>query len=150
MIQLSAIYLLFTILLAIVDAIRIKIVYGKKENIDHKVSYYLALIAVLFSITIYHHVYGNPKHWGWLKFALLLNTFGWPLCALVRLAVYPVALNLFRILTKTNPTVRLDYVSEKTDDTVDNFPVWRKLSFWQQRAVAVFLWAVITFLFYKI
>jgi hypothetical protein len=138
MINASLLYIIITFLLALFDAIRIRIVYGKKPNIDHKVSTYLALIAVLFSITIYHAVIGNPKHWGWFKFAVLLNAFGWPLCALVRVAVYPVLLNLFRIITKTNPTVRLDYVSDKTDSKVDNLPVWRKLSFWQQRCVAVF------------
>jgi len=150
MIQLSLIYVGFTVLLAIVDAIRIKIVWGKKANIDHNISFHLAVLFTAVAIALYSIPLGLHLHMGPIKLAVVINAFGWPACGLIRLSEYPVALNFFRILTKTNPTGRIDYKSVSTSSSVDRLRWWNKLSFWQQRAVATTGWAVLIFLWYKL
>lgn len=151
MLKLSLISLGFTVVLALAEAIRIRIVYGKKQNIDHHISTGLAIGAAMLAILFYGlTAHGLMTKRELLRFAILLNLFGWPLCGLVRLVAYNPILNLFRILTKTNPTGRIDYVSDKTTSETDNFKWWKKLGFWQQRAIAFAGWGLLIWLYYKV
>jgi hypothetical protein len=143
MITASLIYIGVTFLLALVDAIRIKVKWGKVPNIDHKLSSELALIlsGPVASVCILNT---EPFGWTWLlRFDIIFAGL-----IAVRFAFYDLFINFLRILTKTNPTMRLDYVSTKTSSYEDQHS--EKISFWQKRAIGVAGWVVIMFVYYKI
>lgn len=143
MIQASLIYIGVTFLLALVDAIRIQVKYGKVPNIDHRVSDALALLLVgpLTLVCIM-----NTEAFGWLWVLRFIMIF--IVLVAIRFAFYDPMINFLRILTKTNPTMRLDYVSTKTNSYEDQHS--EKLSFWQKRGLAVLGYAMVLFVYYKI
>lgn len=143
MIVLSIIYAIVTSLLALVDAIRVKIAMGKVPNISHKVSYKLAGI-----------LGGSVIGWWWVSLGLSFTWWSVLAVALVsvgfvgiRLALYDLLLNVFRLLTGTNPTGRIDYESPTTSSYVDNHS--RPTGFWMKRVLGVAGWAAM-FLLYKL
>lgn len=111
-------YLLATILLASVDAIRIRITWGRIVNIKHWISWSLA-IAV--GIIIYFF-----QSWPWYLYA--------PMCLFVRLLFYAPILNLFR-------GKDYNYESSKTSSSVD-----ADISFWGQRLIGLMCLIVIVLL----
>lgn len=102
-------YFLATILLAAVDAIRIRITWGRVSNIRHWISWSLAIIA---GIIIYFF-----QSWPWYLYA--------PMCLFVRLLSYAPTLNLFR-------GKDYNYESGKTSSSVD-----ADISFWGQRLIGL-------------
>lgn len=151
MIKVTLISLGFTVLLALIDAIRIKIAWGKKENIDHGISTLLAFI--FMAITLYIVLGLWPTEIS-TSDRLISHALFWSFSALtytlVRLSVYNIFLNLYRILTDTNPTGRIDYVSVSTNSKIDTNKWWGRLTFWEQRGIAVFAWAIVVFAHYKL
>lgn len=146
MIKASLIYAAFTILLAIIDAIRIKVKWNKVANINHKVSTDLALYAGAITLAIW--VVLNCKigewHWAYLA-AFALVGLG---CVCIRLMFYDICLNIFRIITKTNPTLRLDYQSPTTSSYIDQHT--EKIDFWEKRILAVEAWLILFFIYHAI
>lgn len=143
MIRASLIYIAVTILLALVDAIRIRIKYGKQANIDHELSSILAILIAgpLASICILQtELFG----WIWLlRYAIIFLGL-----MSVRFATYDIFINFFRILTKTNPSMRLDYVSDKTSSYEDQHS--EKIGFWQKRGIGIAAWFIIWIIYCKI
>lgn len=142
MITPCAIYAIITLLLALVDALRIKANWGKVENISHTVSYQLAGISG-----------GSVVGW-WCYSTLLFNW--WTLLAVllvsvafvgIRLALYDPILNLWRILFKVNPTGKIDYVSTVTSSYDDQHS--EKVPFWCKRIGGALGW-LLMFLLYKV
>lgn len=139
----SLLYTVITILLALVDAIRVKIAIGKVPNISHKVSYRLAGI-----------LGGSVIGWWWYSLGL---SFTW--CTIlavalvsvgfvgIRLALYDPVLNAFRLLMGINPTGRIDYESPTTSSYVDNHS--RPMPFWMKRFMGATGW-LLMFLLYKV
>lgn len=151
MIKVSIIYLCFTILLSMIESIRIYVEKGKKDNINHTVSTALAIVGWVLTlmIVIVELPEDLPQPFNWLTHSVYV-VFSAATCALVRLAAYNVMLNFFRILSGTNPTARLDYVSAKTSSKTDKNIFWSRFSFWQQRGIATFAWALTAFAYYKL
>lgn len=147
MIRLSIIYALLTIgPLAFIDAIRIKIgIKNKKANINHTVSVLFAGIGVIAAILLI----GKVQHLRYFTLApLVITVLVICMAATIRLALYDMALNLWRILFKINPTMRLDYESFTTSSWFDKHS--EELSFWQKRGLAVLGYAAVLFVYYKI
>jgi len=141
MIDPSIIYAVVTILLAWVDAMRIKAVYGKQPNINHTVSTQLAIWSG-FGVYLWW-VMPISLTW-WLAIAvplLVLSFIG------IRLALYDPLLNLFRLWTGTNPTRKIDYISSATTSYIDRHS--EKWAFWMKRAMGAVGWLVM-FLLYKV
>lgn len=141
MLQASVIYAAVTILLAYVDAIRIKVNWDKVKNIDHTISWELGLIAgaavMLYCVLILRIHADVLMQWkGLAVFILYVVSF-----ISIRVAVFDLALNVFRLLFKINPTLRLDYVSTKTSSYEDQHS--EKIGFWQKRALAVAAWFIL-------
>lgn len=143
MILASLIYVGVTFILALVDAIRIRIKYGKVPNIDHRVS---SALALFFAGPLTSACILNIEAFGLVWFFRFIIIFVALLA--IRFAFYDIMINFIRILTKTNPTMRLDYVSIKTSSYEDQHS--EKLSFWQKRGLAVVGYAVVLFVYYKI
>lgn len=139
MITPSLIYAGVTVLLGLVDAIRIKAIWGKSRNIDHGASTALGIMTALTVCFI--TMWGNISNFWWalLWFVLLSAMF-----VVIRLAIFDPFLNLFRILTKTNPTMRLDYESATTNSYVDNHS--HPIGFWGKRALALAAWFILCIL----
>lgn len=141
--QASLIYIGVTFLLALVDAIRIRVKYGKVANIDHGFSAGLSLVLTgpLVSICIL-----NTDAFGWVWilrfFIIFVGLIG------IRVAFYDICINFLRIITKTNPTMRLDYVSTKTSSYEDQRS--EKISFWEKRAIGVAGWVIVFLVYNKI
>lgn len=136
----SIIYAAVTVILALIDALRIKKHWGKIANIDHKVSDDLAIII------------GATVILWWLFTSLLCNW--WSLLAIaiagigmvfIRIALFDICLNIFRILTKTNPTGKIDYVSLTTSSYVDQHS--EKANFWLKRIIGAAGWVIMYFLY---
>lgn len=144
MIQASWVYACVTIILALIDAIRIKANWGKVDNIDHVESWMLAF----FSGGAVCFYYVGHQHLEFLGFILLSGLLTVIAFIAIRLAVYDPVLNFLRILLKINPTMRLDYVSTETSSYEDQHS--EKIGFWQKRALAVAAWGGIAFVYYKI
>lgn len=114
-----------------VDAIRIRIRWGNVQNISHKVSTQLGELFGMAAVAIdIHYFHKNEGIWWYLVFA-------GPICACIRLAVYPVSLNFYRFLLKVNPGSIFDYISQFSSSETDAIKWWAKIGFWQQRALAV-------------
>lgn len=143
MIAPSLIYAVATILLAFVDAVRIKVKWGKAGNIDHEASAALGIMTAftVCFITMWGHI--SNFWWALLWFVLLSAMF-----VVIRLAIFDPFLNLFRILTKTNPTMRLDYESATTSSYVDNHS--HPIGFWRKRALALAAWFVLSIIYHFI
>lgn len=141
MITPSIIYSVITILLSLVDAIRIKIGWGRKPNINHMVSWQLSLwsgggVAAWF----YWHV---PFTW-WAFLAAMILVVGF---VGIRLSLYDPLLNIFRIWTGTNPAGRIDYVSTVTNSYEDQHS--EKVPFWCKCIGGALVW-LLMFLLYKV
>lgn len=136
------IYAVATILLAWIDAMRIKAKWGKAGNIDHVVSTALGVMTAYVDcyLTMWGHI--SVFWWALLWFALLSAAF-----VFIRLALFDIALNGFRLWTGTNPTGRIDYVSTTTSSYEDQHS--EKVGFWMKRIIGVAGWAVM-FLLYKV
>jgi len=141
MITPSIIYAAVTILLAFVDALRIKVRWGKTGNINHDLSYILALLWGGTVLMWWGINTGMELNW-WTALALLLAGIG--MC-FIRLALFDPCLNIFRILTKTNPTGKIDYVSSTTSSYEDQHS--EKVSFWWKRVLGMTGWVVMYFLY---
>lgn len=141
MIRASLIYIAVTILLGLVDAIREKIKWGKVANISHKISWQLA--AVTGIITSAYFAWHNPLPLTLAKQAVMLIAF-----IGIRLVFFDPAQNLFRIFLKTNPTMRIDYVSNTTSSWFDSHSL--KLEFWEKRVIGIVAWVIVTIVYYKI
>lgn len=141
MIQPCIIYAVVTIFLSWVDAMRIKYVYGKQPNINHTVSTQLAIWSG-FGVYAWW-VIKIPLTW-WLAIAIILMVASF---IGIRLVLFDIFLNLFRIWTGTNPTGRVDYESATTSSYIDNQS--RPMPFWLKRAMGVAGFAVM-FLLYKV
>lgn len=139
MITPSIIYVAVTILLAYVDAIRIKVNWDKVKNIDHKISINLALYTGSATLCLWTVLNCKQGEWDWMYFI----SFAFISLAMVaiRLTLFDLLLNLFRIFMKINPTMRLDYVSTKTSSYEDQHS--EKIGFWQKRALAIAAWFIL-------
>jgi len=138
----SIIYTIITILLALTDAIRVKIAMGEVPNISHKVSWKLG-IATGAGVLIWWEIFVLPGNW-WSLLAAAITALGF---VGIRFALYDPCLNIFRLWTGTNPTGRIDYVSTTTSSYVDQHS--EKLPFWAKRAMGAVGWLVM-FLLYKV
>lgn len=143
MITPSLIYAGVTVLLALVDAIRIKIKWGSEDNISHNVSDALAWggAVIVFGVYLVFTKEGVTLSLWEYVLSGMINALQF---IAVRLAVYDPFLNLFRILTKTNPTMRLDYESATTSSYVDNHS--HPIGFWRKRALALAAWFILCIL----
>jgi hypothetical protein len=141
MVRASLIYAVVTILLALVDAIREKVKWGKVANISHKISWQLAAVTGIIVSAFF--VWHNPLPLTLAKQGVIMISF-----IAIRLVLFDPAQNLFRIFLKTNPTMRLDYVSVKTSSYEDQHT--EKLSFWQKRAIGVVGWVIVLLVYNKI
>lgn len=138
MIEPSILYAITTIMLALVDALRIKSLWGQVDNINHRYSWFFALLTAAI-LTIYYSI-----PWvSFIYFALLFAAF-----ISIRVVVFDIVLNLLRILMKTNPTGKIDYVSEKSDSETEQRS--NRLSFWQRRALGAAAYGVCLFIHYKL
>jgi hypothetical protein len=102
-------YIPITILLAAIDAFRIKIMFGKVGNINHWVSYGLSSLGIA-------GLYFIVKPQGWHIVNFILG------CIAIRALVFDIALNLFR-------REKIDYVSTSTNaatETLLNIPFFEK------------------------
>lgn len=151
MIRITFLYMGFTVLLAMIEALRTYIAYGKKENIDHTISTVLGVAAWIWTMVIIMLVWPGdfPQPFSWLSHCIFI-VFSAATCVLVRLSEFNILLNFYRIITGTNPTGRLDYVSTKTSSKTDTNKWWSRLSFWQQRGIATAAWAFVVFTYYKL
>jgi len=146
MIKASLIYLVITILLALIDAIRIKVRWGKVGDIDHLISDFAAVGAGIPAMVWWVVAEGKTFVSEWLfVLATLLICLSF---MAIRLCFYDPFLNLFRILFKVNPTMRLDYVSVKTTSYEDQHS--NKLSFWKKRVFALGAWITCLGVYYLI
>jgi hypothetical protein len=116
------IYAAVTILLAAVDAIRIRLSWGKKKNIDHRISWGLAIAAGITQYLITKPPYHNSLFWGLFWFAYM--------CVSVRLLIYDVFLDLFRWR-------KIGYTSSTTSSWIDRHFTW--LTFWHRRFIAAWM-----------
>lgn len=142
MTHLSLIYLCFTILLALIDAIRIRVQWGLRKNINHTVSYVLAGIALVIALEMDFHV--RPSIW----ICILYGAMSVLVAGAIRLAMYNIFLGIFRIWTKTGRLV--DYVSISTTSTIDTIEWWAKIPFWIQRLLAAIVWAILVWVYWLI
>jgi len=142
MIDSSIIYAIVTILLALTDAIRVKIAMGKVPNINHKVSWKLGIGAGA-SVLIWWEIFVLPGNW-WSLLAAAIAALGF---VGIRFALYDLCLNGFRILMGTNPTGRIDYVSPTTSSYLDEHS--EKVPFWAKRIIGGMVW-LLMFLAYKL
>jgi hypothetical protein len=140
MIRVSLIYAATTILLALIDAIRIKAMKGKVENINHNVSSVLGGICAFVVAFWWAIDVRLPFNLQTVGIALFVGASFF----VVRLVFYDVSLNFFRIITKTNPTMRLDYESATTSSYVDNHS--HPIGFWEKRALALAAWFILCIL----
>jgi hypothetical protein len=137
------IYAAVTLLLALTDTIRVKIAQGKIPNINHAVSYKLAwILGGLVIVWWWVHIRLSFNWWTVLAIALVSIAF-----VGIRVALYDLLLNLFRIWTGTNPTGKIDYVSTETSSYEDQHS--EKVGFWAKRAMGV-AGFVVMFLLYKV
>lgn len=147
MIRVSLIYVGITIFLAFVDAVRIKVKWGKQENINHITSILLGLGGILPAILIASYrtyiITGKLTYEEYFIFCI----FSIVASMCIRLAVFDLFLNLWRIGFKINPTMRLDYESKTTSSWIDQH---LRLSFGQKRGLAVVGYAAVLFVYYKI
>jgi hypothetical protein len=143
MITPSLIYTIATILLALTDAIRIKIRWGKTGNINHKVSVRLAAFAG--GCTLGWWIVESGIYWNWWS-VLACTLVGISFIA-IRVVLYDPMLNFSRIIMKTNPTMRIDYESPTTSSYIDNHS--QPMPFWLKRIMGVAGWVVI-WLLYKV
>lgn len=107
-------------LLAGVDAVRIRAIWGRKPNINHYVSWGLAVAACIAQWLILH------ADWHWWLFAIM--------CAACRLLLYDLLLNIFR-------REKLDYVSSKTSSYQDQHS--EKVGFWVKRGIGAAMLIVV-------
>lgn len=138
-------YAVATILLAWIDAMRIKAKYGYQQNIDHKPSW-IAAITIGLGITVYWCM-ENCTPGEWRPIYLVVFIMQWSSFAFIRLALYDILLNIFRLWTGTNPTGRIDYVSTKTNSYEDQHS--EKVGFWIKRAMGMAGFTLM-FLLYKV
>ncbi len=136
----SLIYIAVTILLALVDAIRVKIAMGKVPNINHKVSWKLG-VATGGVVLMWWEIFVLPGNWwSFLVAAITALSF-----VGIRLAFYDIVLNALRIAMGTNPTGRIDYVSTKTTSYEDQHS--EKVGFWWKRIIGIAGWMAMYFLY---
>lgn len=145
MILSSIIYVGVTLLLSLIDSIRIKVHYGKVGNINHNISSILAICTETF--TIIWWVYKEGYFLSFWLALLAISLICWGLIA-VRVVLYDPFLNLFRIFFKINPTMRLDYVSVKTSSYEDQHS--EKIGFWQKRIISAGAWIVLLYAYHLI
>lgn len=126
MIKASLIYTAVTILLALVDAYRIKKAKGVVENINHEVSASYAIYGGAITLVIWTVLSYKPGEWHWnylIKVLILSISF-----IGIRLAIYSIFLNLIRRLP-------INYVSIQTNNKSD---IWlRNIPFWGQRFLGI-------------
>lgn len=139
----SIIYVGVTLLLSLIDSIRIKVSYGKVGNIDHNMSTSLAVLTGGLTLMFTPHPEFGLNFITLLGIILILFGF-----IGIRIGLYDPILNLFRILMKTNPTMRLDYESPTTSSYVDNHS--RPIGFWQKRVLSIGVWGACWFIYYSI
>lgn len=115
MIIFAILYAAITILLAAVDAMRIRLIWGKQKNINHVISWLLAIVtaAILLYITGLYRV--------WQAYVSVIG---------IRWLIFDPALNLFR-------GKRIDYASKSTNSFVDWAETRMGLGFWKQRIAAL-------------
>lgn len=141
MIRASLIYIAVTLLLVIVEIIRIRIARKKGQaNIDHAISTKLAFIGMLFPMLIEGY---NP-------FLILHSiSFGkyFILCFLIMISCLCVREIFWDGLLNIGRRLPINYESSTTNSWIDQHI---KLSFWQKRAIGIVAWAVIAIVYYKI
>lgn len=134
MIKASLLYSAITVLLALIDAIRIKKAKGIVENINHKVSSTLAGIAmVIVNVCFIHGALCGDYFLKWVLFIFAFTS--------IRLALYDPLLNLMR-------RMKIDYESPTTSSYVDQHT--NKLTFWDKRIFAFGAWAALVYIHYLI
>lgn len=132
----SLIYLAITVLLAGVDALRIKAAQGKQENINHGLSVIFATFAGMAAFGFSRmDLIGK----GWDGFAQLVPIlFGF---AAIRLLIYDMALNTFRFLP-------IDYQSPTTTAKTDQLTFG--ILFWEKRLFAAVGWGMVFIVYHAI
>lgn len=126
MIKASLLYAAITMLLALIDAIRIKRAKGIVANINHETSVLLAIWSAAIPLSI---VFWNYHTWTALlvvKLAMFVFAF-----IALRLLFYDGFLNIFR-------RMKIDYESPTTSSYVDQHT--NKLTFWDKRILALAAW----------
>lgn len=136
MIKASLIYTVVTILLALVDAIRIKKAKGVVGNINHELSFFLAAFGGSFLMCVMFWGKGEFSFKRFVEVVLLLASFGF-----IRLVIYDIFLNLFRRL-------KINYQSSTTNSYVDNHTTL--ITFWEKRAIGLAGWVGVGIVHYLI
>lgn len=134
MIKASLIYAAITVLLALIDAIRIKRAKGIVENINH---FWSSLFAALGIVIVAAMDIGKYS----IKDYFIFNLFLWPACGCIRWVVFDIALNLFR-------RFKIDYTSPTTNSQIDR--IFNKESFWAKRVLGLAAWMGLVFIHYLI
>lgn len=129
----SAIYAVITVLLAFVDALRIKHAQGKEENISHGLSGILAIVPALGIVMVYYDLNVSTE---WKEMSLCLPAF-----VAIRFLVYDLMLNIFRHLP-------IDYESATTSAKTDNLTIG--ITFWEKRLFAAVGWGVVLIAYHLI
>jgi len=132
----SVIYAVITVLLALIDALRIKYAQGKQENINHEVSVALAVFAGMaaFGFSRMDLIGG-----GWVGLWQMIPIFLGFIA--IRFLLYDPFLNAFRHLP-------IDYESSTTSSYVDNHS--RPIPFWEKRLFAAVGWGVVLITYHLI
>ncbi len=103
---------------------------GKVPNIDHKVSWKLG-VATGGAVLMWWEIFVLPGNW-WSFLAAAIAAISF---VGIRLALYDLCLNIFRLLLGINPTLRLDYVSTETTSYDDQHS--EKVGFWWKRIIGI-------------
>ena len=135
MIALLIRYAIVTIfILAGIDALRIAKGWGKTDNVDHKISGSLGIVAAIIV-------------WVWVKHKdlTLVTLISWQTlfylfgCLGDRICFYNISLNLWR-------RERLpDYTSTSTNNKSDSFWSWARIPFWYQILIGAGLLIAVIF-----
>jgi hypothetical protein len=109
------VYTSFTLILAFIESIRIKVVHGKVLNVKKVWSVAGAIAAFIITVAIF-------SQWDWYVLCLAFACIG------VRGIFYDPALNLFR-------GEYIDYESQSTNSKADKAERRNGVNFWQQRLI---------------
>lgn len=132
----SLIYLAITVLLAGVDALRIKAVQGKQENIEHGWS---VLFAAFAGMAVLGFSRLDLVGKGWYGFSRAIPiSLGF---IAIRLLIYDMALNAFRFLP-------IDYQSPTTTAKTDQLTFG--ILFWEKRLFAAVGWGMVFIVYHAI
>jgi hypothetical protein len=136
MLKASLIYTGITILLALIDAIRIRKAKGIVDNINHKVSAGLACFMATVTVIVW-----MPKWVVGIWLALGWGFYMGIALALVRVIIFDPSLNIAR-------RMKINYESPTTSSYIDNHS--RPIGFWEKRTIGLAGWGILLFVHYAI